>query len=314
MFPLSVSEGPINIRVWRDADTGGNHDFKKLSDRIEKLEALVTQLLHQNQSDTLSTEATKPKKSPFFSSSVPEPLGLEIDGNFTLHSEQNSVSDNETFSQLIKTPGEKRVTLNGITFIVRNWGSDVVYCEEATGRAFLDPSDAFKDPKGTYVGYWNSVKDEVSVRSDDEDFDAEVNELVNGVTSLVIEPKAEVVIIKEEPKKVEVVIKEEPKKEVVIKEEPKKVEVVVKGETIVDPWPVVKEEPKKQKEETPPESEAEVEAEEESDLVEFEYKGVTYYRDSENQVYELNDEGELNEDPIGVWNEQKQKVQKYPKQ
>ena len=146
------------------------------------------------------------------------------------------------------------------------------------------------------------MKDEVSVRSDDEDFDTEVNEIVNNVSSLVIEPKKEVVIVKEEPKKVEVVVKEEPKKvEVVVKEEPKKVEVVVK------------EEPKK--EETPPESETEAEAdEEESDLVDFEYKGITYYRDSENQVYELNEKGELNEDPIGVWNEQKQKVQKYPKQ
>jgi hypothetical protein len=302
MFPLSVSEGPINIRVWRDADTVEHHDFKKLTDRIEKLEQLVIQLLHQNQTDNLSIEAIKSKKSPFFSSSVPEPVGLEIDGNFALHSEQNSVSDNETFSQLIKTTSEKRVTLNGITFIVRNWGSDVVYCEEATGRAFLDPSDAFKDPKGTYVGYWNSIKDEVSVRSDDEDFDAEVNELVNSVTILAIEPK------KEEPNKEVIIIKEEPKKAevVVIKEEPKKAEVVV-----------IKEEPKKQKDETPPESDADVEEDadaEESDLVEFEYKGVTYYRDSENQVYELNNEGELNEDPIGVWNEQKQKVQKYPKQ
>ena len=57
MFPLSVSEGPINIRVWRDADTVGHNDFKKLTDRIEKLEELVTQLLHQNQSDSVSTEA-----------------------------------------------------------------------------------------------------------------------------------------------------------------------------------------------------------------------------------------------------------------
>jgi hypothetical protein len=303
MFPLTVSEGPINIRVWRDSDVSADRsDLKVLTDRIEKLEQLVTQLLHQKQGDSysiVSTEAIKPKKSPFFSSSVPEPVGLEIDSNFALHSEENSVSDNETFKQLIKGTNEKRVTLNGITFIVRNWGTDVVYCEEATGRTFLDPSDAFKDPKGTYVGYWNAEKDEVSVRSDDEDFDNEIEEVV----TIKLEPKKEVVIVKEEPK---VVVKEEPK--VVIKEEPK---VVVKEE----PKVVVKEEPKKQ--ETPPESDTEVEAEEEeeeSDLVEFEYKGVTYYRDSENQVYELNEEGELNEDPVGVWNEQKQKVQKYPKQ
>ncbi len=311
MFPLTVSEGPINIRVWRDSDVSTDRsELKVLTDRIEKLEQLVTQLLHQKQGDSysiVSNEAIKPKKSPFFSSSVPEPVGLEIDSNFALHSEENSISDNETFKQLIKGTNEKRVTLNGITFIVRNWGTDVVYCEEATGRTFLDPSDAFKDPKGTYVGYWNSEKDEVSVRSDDEEFDAEIEEVVTGVSAIKLEPKKEVVIVKEEPKQEKVVVKEESKKEVVIvKEEPKQEKVVVK------------EEPKK--EETPPESDAEADAdadadaEEESDLVEFEYKGVTYYRDSENQVYELNDEGELNEDPIGVWNEQKQKVQKYPKQ
>jgi len=54
------------------------------------------------------------------------------------------------------------------------------------------------------------------------------------------------------------------------------------------------------------------EAEEEAlELEEFEYKGVTYFKDSENQVYEKDDDGDLNDTPIGVWNEEKKKVLKY---
>ena len=48
------------------------------------------------------------------------------------------------------------------------------------------------------------------------------------------------------------------------------------------------------------------------ELEEFEYKGQTYYKDGDNQVYQMVD-GELDDTPIGVWNEQKQKVLKYPK-
>jgi hypothetical protein len=58
---------------------------------------------------------------------------------------------------------------------------------------------------------------------------------------------------------------------------------------------------------------AEVEEDEALELEEFEYKGVTYYRDAELQVYQLDTDGDLDETPIGVWNESKQKVLKYAK-
>lgn len=64
------------------------------------------------------------------------------------------------------------------------------------------------------------------------------------------------------------------------------------------------------------EEEEEVVEEEEGEameLEEFEYKGVTYYRDGENQVYQKDEEGDLDDTPIGVWNEVKQKVIKYAK-
>ena len=47
--------------------------------------------------------------------------------------------------------------------------------------------------------------------------------------------------------------------------------------------------------------------------VEFEYKGVTYYKDSDGQVYQSDADGCLDDTPIGLWNEAKQKIQKYAK-
>lgn len=76
-------------------------------------------------------------------------------------------------------------------------------------------------------------------------------------------------------------------------------------------------EPDEAEEEAEAEVEEEAEAEEEEqeqeaeELCEFEYKGVTYYRDSENLVYKLDDDGDLDDTPIGIWNEEKQKILKY---
>ena len=47
---------------------------------------------------------------------------------------------------------------------------------------------------------------------------------------------------------------------------------------------------------------------EEQELTEFEYKGMVLYRDGDNKVYQMDEEGELVDTPIGVWNEAKQKV------
>lgn len=64
------------------------------------------------------------------------------------------------------------------------------------------------------------------------------------------------------------------------------------------------------------EDEAEAEAEDEEaeeeaaevELEEFEYKGATYYRDGDGNVYMTDEDGELQEEPIGVWNEAKQRI------
>jgi hypothetical protein len=67
--------------------------------------------------------------------------------------------------------------------------------------------------------------------------------------------------------------------------------------------PVEVDEELAEEEEEAEEEAAEEEEEEEEGLAveEFTYKGKTYYKDEENQVYEMDEEGGLS-DPIGSWN------------
>ena len=71
---------------------------------------------------------------------------------------------------------------------------------------------------------------------------------------------------------------------------------------------VEEEQEEEQVEEQEEEQEQEEEEEEEEALIEFEYKGMVLYRDGENKVYQIDDEGELVDTPIGIWNDVKQKV------
>jgi hypothetical protein len=58
---------------------------------------------------------------------------------------------------------------------------------------------------------------------------------------------------------------------------------------------------------------AEEDEEQALELTEFEYKGVTYFRDPENQVYQVDSDGDLDDTPIGLWSEEKQKVLRFAK-
>ena len=82
------------------------------------------------------------------------------------------------------------------------------------------------------------------------------------------------------------------------------VDMLLSGdEKILDEEPIVEVVENVQEEEIVEEQEEEEEEEEEQELAleEFEYKGKTYYKDEDNQVYEMDDEGDISE-PIGSWN------------
>jgi len=75
----------------------------------------------------------------------------------------------------------------------------------------------------------------------------------------------------------------------------------------------LEEEEVEEAEEEQEEGEAMEEEEEVVTFESFEYKGETYYKDPDGQVYQADADGDLDETPIGVWNEAKQKIQKYAK-
>jgi hypothetical protein len=79
------------------------------------------------------------------------------------------------------------------------------------------------------------------------------------------------------------------------------------GEVYKDEQPMDVVEPEEEEKEEE-EEEAEEEQEEQEELEEFDYKGSTYYRDSENNVFMTDEEGELVDQPIGTWNGAKQRI------
>ncbi len=54
--------------------------------------------------------------------------------------------------------------------------------------------------------------------------------------------------------------------------------------------------------------EAEEEEEEESELTPFKYKGKDYYMDGDCNVYTVDEEGELIEDPVGIYDEKTRRI------
>jgi hypothetical protein len=58
-------------------------------------------------------------------------------------------------------------------------------------------------------------------------------------------------------------------------------------------------------------ADADADADAAVEFEEFEYKGTTYYKDPENLVYKLDDDGDLDDSPIGIWSEEKKKVLRY---
>ena len=89
-------------------------------------------------------------------------------------------------------------------------------------------------------------------------------------------------------------------------------EIRPRAQEMEEDIPDIHEEADKEEEEKEEEEEEE-EEEEGTALDEIEYKGTTYYKDDDNLVYTLNDEGEVNDEPVGRWYEEKKIIKFFAK-
>jgi hypothetical protein len=89
-------------------------------------------------------------------------------------------------------------------------------------------------------------------------------------------------------------------------EEEEVVEEVVEEQMLEEEVEEEVEEEQELEEEVEEEQEVEEEVEEEQELEEFEYKGSTYYRDPENNVFMIDEDGEFL--AIGTWSEVKKRI------
>jgi hypothetical protein len=127
----------------------------------------------------------------------------------------------------------------------------------------------------------------------DEDVDVEETEGTEETEEVKVEVKKD-----EQPNEAEDVEEQEQEQE---QEEEAEVEVEAEQD-----------QEQEQEDEGEAEQEEEAEVEEQAlELTEFEYKGVTYFRDPENQVYQVDSDGDLDDTPIGLWSEEKQKVLRF---
>lgn len=83
--------------------------------------------------------------------------------------------------------------------------------------------------------------------------------------------------------------------------------------TVTTVTPEIRPRAQEMEEDIPDIHEEEEEEEEGTALDEFEYKGTTYYKDDDNIVFTLNDEGEVNDDPVGRWYEEKKIIKFFAK-
>ena len=300
---VPVSSVPTHIVVWQESSnytspsSSSTSELVELRKRVEELEKMVrslTQPRYRTVSDILSgrrlsssevssieqDQHDAPHQSPYFTATrVSEPVGLSV-MTTPLHTAITAphVPELKIFEELVEAASAKKdktVTLNGVSFVCHTWNGETIYCEEYTGRAYIDPKDAFNNPDEHSIGYWDASKGRLQQKEAEPEVEEEVNEL------------AEEVEVEEE----QVEEEEEQQEEEQVEEE-------------------------QQEEEQDEEEQEEEEQEEEEqamELEEIEYKGKTYYKDAQNQVYQMDDNGDLDDTPIGVWNEQKQKVLKYSK-
>jgi hypothetical protein len=365
---LPISTSPLHIMIWNDTSnshittipvSSSENDklITQLRNKIEELERRVEQLTMEKSNKreflpttpaytlrTVSDILLNPptpiyNKSPYFkSTSVPEPIGLEI--RTPVHKVQK-VNEEDlptpiAFNEVVKKVEEEEKKNDNITYI--NKEADVKMSnrkpivfyerdkEEKKSKSIVlyeivnkKKEEEFANQidesntkvNGDSIAHTPIIEENKSTSGEEEkevdslahhpsaDSGEEVEEQeveVDSLAALAHRPSAD---SDESASGEEEEVEEEEVEEEVVEEEEEEEEVEEEEEEVVE-------------EEVEEEEEEVVEEEEEAlELEEIEYKGVTYYKDSSNQVYKMDDDGDLDETPIGVWNEQKQKVMRY---
>jgi len=113
----------------------------------------------------------------------------------------------------------------------------------------------------------------------------------------------------------EVEVEEEVELEEQVDEEVEEEQVDEEVEVEVEEEAAVEVEEAEVKEEAKPTDEESTEFDEEEvvEYKEIEWKGKTYYVDAQNEVYEMDSDGDLVETPIGLWREETKKLVRYTK-
>ena len=196
-------------------------------------------------------------------------------------------------------------TLNGLSEDIGDLNERLIRLERSRVNSDMDNIDSLVNP-------WSSDATE-----DQFVFDSLQNEVVVDDRTTVVDlspyiPNPIIVNKKDEEKEKE---KEKKTKEVevvaakVVAEATEEVEVEQEEEA----EEATEEVEEAQEEEQAEEAEEEVEEEEDSLNVEpFEYNGRTYYKDEENNVYQEDEEGGVDDTPIGRYLEAKKKIKFYP--
>ncbi len=158
------------------------------------------------------------------------------------------------------------------------------------GVRSVDDIAVFRDG---YGGGGNTVEEAEEVDAEEEEVE-EVEEVEEELEEVEEEVDAEEEVEAEEEE-----VEEEAEEEVADAEDVEEADAEAEEEGLEDSG---EEEVEEEAEEEEADADAEVE------LEEFEYKGSTYYRDGDGNVYMADEDGELMEEPIGTWNEAKQRI------
>jgi len=263
----------------------------KIDSQMEK--AIIEAYLKTVQEHTRKYVETVEAESKAFAAALSGIKGIGIDPSLE--------SRIRTLEARASADHRFHTTLNGLSEDIGDLNERLIRLERSRVNSDMDNIDSLVNP-------WSSDATE-----DQFVFDSLQNEVVVDDKTTVVDlspyiPNPIIVHKKDEEKEKG---KEKGKKEVEV------VEAKVVGEEATEEAEVEQEEEVEEAEEAQEEEQAEEQEEEQEEedslnVEPFEYNGRTYYKDEENNVYQEDEEGGVDDTPIGRYLEAKKKIKFYP--